>query len=363
MKLAIVAIGYNRVESLKRLLQSLSVAYYDCDKVDLFISVDNSGTDVVLKYAESFCWGYGNKIIKSYPKRLGLRQHVLTCGDLVYGYDGLAVFEDDIYVAPSFYSYMKQAISMYANDCNIAGISLYSHLWSEQHQRPFSPEKKEYDNYFLQYAQSWGQIWMPKQWKEFKDWYKKNSGDIVQDSRTPQHITKWPETSWLKYHIKFCIENNKYFVYPYYSFTTNFVEIGQHCKTSNNPSGVYYDAFFERKQLGKELSILEGDLTVDLYNSKEKDNSRYLLSSARLDYKVLHSYGLKLRPHEMNIIKGIDGEDIFLYDTSEKASNKFKSDWDFARWYYDSRVFDYKYLLRILVKILNLKIRNRIKRK
>ena len=122
-------------------------------------------------------WPFGNKIIKTYPKRMGLRNHILTCGDYVEGYDGIAVFEDDIFVAPTFYSFMKQAVEFYKDDDNVAGISLYSHMWSEYNKRPFVAEKKEYDNYFLQYAQSWGQVWMPKQWKEFKEWYKNNSGE------------------------------------------------------------------------------------------------------------------------------------------------------------------------------------------
>ena len=378
MKLGIIVIGYNRIKSLNRLLDSLSMADYESDKVDLIISIDNSGTNEVEDFAKKFVWRYGDKTVKTYAQRLGLRQHILTCGDYVYDFDAVAVFEDDIYVAPTFYTFMKQAVEFYKNDRNIAGISLYSHYWSEFNRRPFTPEKTEYDNYFLQYAQSWGQIWLPNQWKEFKSWYEKNSGEIALDDRTPSHITEWPKSSWLKYHIKYCIDRDKYFVYPYISYSTNYVEIGQHCKTSNTVYQVpmvyghfgnyhfakfgdekvpYYDAFFERKISSEHFGV-SGVIEIDLYGNKpiQKD-AKYLVSSKRINKKIVKQYGLQLRPQEMNLLLDIQGNDLFLYDldeTVEKQDNM--SDFDLIRWYYDSRVFDYKYIVRVLGKVIKSKL-------
>lgn len=381
MKFAIVTVAFNRVKSLERLLNSLLGANYEDDVVDLIISIDNSGSNTVENYAISFNWPFGRKVIKTYKSRLGLREHILTCGDYTSSYDAIAVFEDDIYVAPTFYSFMKQAVSFYHDDDNIAGISLYSHLWSEYNKRPFTPEKMKYDNYFLQYAQSWGQVWMPKQWNDFKKWYENNSGEIKFDSHTPKHITEWPTTSWLKYHIKYCIDENKYFVYPYFSYSTNFVEIGQHCKTSNTvyqvpmlyssdnkylfaPFGEkqvpYYDAFFERRIEANQIDGITDGLEVDLYGNKPLEiESKYLLSSKRLCKKVLKKYGLQLRPQEMNVFFDIPGNDLFLYDMEEDECENKASDFDMARWYYDSRVFDYPYICRVLLKIIKEKILRR----
>ena len=380
MKFAIVAVGYNRVESLKRLIGSLQNADYEGDVVSLIISIDNSGEDAVEQYASTVAWPFGELIIKTYPERMGLRKHILTCGDYVYNYDAIAVIEDDIYVSPAFYRFMKQSVRYYENDMNIAGISLYSHLWNENVQRPFCPEKRAYDIYFLQYAQSWGQIWMPKQWKMFRDWYENHSGEIEADNKTPKHITQWAKTSWLKYHIKYCIENNKYFVYPYLSFSTNFVEVGQHCKTSNKiyqvpmdyenfrdfflpPYGStevpYYDAFFER-QIDPADIKLDDRVMVDLYGAKNCGPERYIISTRRLDYKIVKKYGLHLRPQEMNVFLDIPGEDIFLYDTKQQAKNTINTKFSMLRWDYDSRVFDYKYIMKVLAKVIRDKI---IKRK
>ena len=44
-KLGIIAIGYNRPESLNRLLTLLSLADYRSDAVDIIISLDYSGVE------------------------------------------------------------------------------------------------------------------------------------------------------------------------------------------------------------------------------------------------------------------------------------------------------------------------------
>lgn len=378
MKLGIVVIGYNRVNSIKRLIESLLNADYEGDAVDLIISIDNSGTDHVEKYAQSVIWPFGEKLVKTYPERLGLRSHILTCGDYVAGYDAIAVFEDDIFVSPAFYRFMKEAVRCYQDEPQVAGISLYTHLWNENAQRPFCPEKRQYDTYYLQYAQSWGQVWMPKQWRAFRAWYEAHGGQFQADAKTPKHITRWAKTSWLKYHIKYCIDENKYFVYPYFSYTTNYVEVGQHCKTSNKiyqvpmafadcgeyrfpafgaPDAVYYDGFFER-QLSPEALMLEDSVSVDLYGMKEMGKARYLLSTQRLDYPVVKSYGLYLRPQERNVLCDVPGNDIFLYDTREGTGKK-REVFTMTRWDYDSRVFDYRYILKVVANVMKNKLLGR----
>ena len=38
-------------------------------------------------------------------------------------------------------------------------------------------------------------------------------------------------------------------------------------------------------------------------------------------FKLLHSYGLNLRPHELNVIYKTEGADIYVYDTSITERN------------------------------------------
>lgn len=380
---AIVVVGYNRCDSLKRLISSLQKVDYMGDSIDLIISIDNSGTDVVETYANTVAWKYGEKIIRTFPERQGLRNHILQCGDFTEDYTAIAVFEDDIFVSPDFYNYMKQAVEFYKDDESIAGISLYNHMFCENCQRPFLAQKGNYDNYFLKYAQSWGQIWMTKQWRQFRQWYKNNDGDIISSDKIPECLRKWANTSWLKYHIEYCILENKYFVYPYDSLSTNFVELGQHCKIPSSvyqvpmlyghkeqynfcrfgaEDGVYYDAFFEREIGIDRLKISKDDVVFDINGIRKVDaQKRYFVSSQQLGYKILEEYGYKLRPAEMNILFGIEGKSIYLYDTKTMAENQF-CDTALQRWYYDTRVESLRYAAKMVLKMIKRKVQTKISR-
>jgi hypothetical protein len=371
MKFAIVAITYSRPASLARLLNSLSQAHYGKTQLDLIISIDNSGKNDTKELADNFMWDFGEKIIKEHPVRLGLREHVFQCGDFLIDYDAIAVFEDDIYAAPCFFSFMQKAVDFYHDDDDIAGISLYNHCWSEYNSRPFTAMKGRHDVYFMQYAQSWGQVWMRKQWFDFKDWYLKKKSEPIIGGHVPDNVANWPHSSWLKYHIKYCVENKKYFVYPYLSLTTNFTDIGHHNDATSTTyqvpmnygseghyvfsaytrggDVVIYDAFFERECIGNNLGIPDELLTVNLYGRKNPRNfNRYLLTMEIYDYKVVESFSLSLRPHEMNIIQRIHGDDIYLYDTSAYERNLKNADVDIAKWQYDVKAINYLLILKLL---------------
>ncbi len=170
MQLAICIISYNRPESVRRVLSSIDKGFYLSDSVDLIISIDYSGSDEVERVAAEFNWRFGEKRIIAHKSNLGLRQHVLSCGELTRSYDGLIVLEDDVFVAPSFYLYAKACVERYHTDDTIAGISLYSFAVNYHTMLPFDPLHSDSDVYLMQNAQSWGQVWMPRQWDEFKKW-------------------------------------------------------------------------------------------------------------------------------------------------------------------------------------------------
>lgn len=340
--MAVVVVGYNRIPGMIRLLESLEAAHYGNDKVDLIVSLDNCGSDSVEKAARAFQWSHGEKIVRTFLERQGLRKHILACGDYLRQYEAIAVFEDDLVVSPAYYEYMKQTVQFYKENDDIAGISLFSHKINVNTYLPFTPDAGINDVFYLQFAQSWGQIWLREQWFKFKEWYEQNEEIILQADNVPEFVSNWPKTSWLKYHIKYCIENNKYFVYPYISLTTCFSDAGEHSKETNTTfqvpmqtalGKVYalsdkmeelvrYDAFFERQGLSKYLGVPEKDLMVDLYGTKKIGRNRYLLTRKMLPYRVCRSYALCMRPHEHNVMLPVKGDDIFLYDTEVRSEAK-----------------------------------------
>ena len=125
-KLAIVIVGYNRLDSIVRLLNSLlNAEYYDMD-VPLVISIDASNNEDLYTYARTFVWPFGEKHVIIHKKRLGLREHIFSCGDLTEYFKGIILLEDDIYVSAHFYKYALEACNYYDEDDKVACIALYS---------------------------------------------------------------------------------------------------------------------------------------------------------------------------------------------------------------------------------------------
>lgn len=354
IKTAIIAVAYNRVHSLERLLGTLNEAAYP-EPVTLIISIDKSKTAEVEDFADAFCWKHGEKRVSKHSENLGLRRHMLSLGQYFDEFDALIVLEDDVTVVPSFMYYAKSCLEKYKNEKQIAGISLYSFSVNYNNDLPFMPVRTESDVYMMQVAQSWGEIWMKDQWLEFKEWYDKNDEDFDIPS-LPSVICHWPKSSWLKYHTRYCIEQRKFFIYPYMALSTNNGDAGSNFTKADTlyqaelqlsektvfqlpdvaDIKVRYDAYFEPMFMGETLCVDENELTVDLYATKNKTIwARYVLSTAALPYVVVRSFGMQLRPIEANIIYNRGGDDIRLYDTTQSAKTPVKTD------IYD--VFYYRY--------------------
>ena len=342
-RIAIVVIAYNRGKALTRLLDSLSNAYYpEGLSVPLIISVDRSDSDEVSGIAKDYIWEHGDKMVRLQEENLGLRRHVLQCGDTVYQYDGIIMLEDDLYVSPSFYMYALAAIRRTGADRKICGISLYDHRLNVHAREPFEAIDDGYDNYYMQFASSWGQAFSRDQWAGFREWYEVHKDEEIGADNVPVNVSSWSDKSWLKYYIKYLIDNDGYFLYPRISYTTNFGDEGTHADSGVNDlqvplaglrkygqidfhfsdineSGAVYDAYFENMRLADRLNeSVRNEITVDLYGKKQPGGyKRYVLSSVSLPYRILETFGRKMRPVDANIYYKTEGRDFFLYDTTK----------------------------------------------
>jgi len=337
---AIVAIGYNRPDCMRRLLDSVENAHYE-EKIDLIISIDNSGSTCVEEMAKEFVWTHGEKRIVTHEKRLGLKKHVLECGNYTEQYENIIVFEDDLYVSPYYFSFVKHCVDFYGDDDRIAGIGLYNNNLDQNSGYAFEAIKDGYDVYFMQYACSWGQVWTRKKWRKFMEWYAKNDAPFNNDDIVPPNVNRWNERSWLKYHVKYCASEEKFFVFPHISLTTNFSTAGSHAKFDDNSyqismlwgdkkwnlptlddSHSKYNVYFENLELPESLGILPNEICVDTYGQRENSNGkRYWLTTRPANYKVLSSFALELRPREANVLAKIPGLFIKLYDTECEEKN------------------------------------------
>jgi hypothetical protein len=344
--IAIVVVAFNRKASLERLLFSLDNALYD-DEVTLIISIDKSDTDIVEKYADQYTWTHGEKIVDKHNSNLGLRKHMLSLGKWFDSFDALVILEDDIVVSKHFLSFTDQCVTKYKDNPSVAGISLYSFAINYQTGLPFTPLKDQNDVYFMNCAMSWGEVWMKEQWLLFYEWYKKNQ-DFSFSNDIPSCLFKWSKNSWLKYHTRYCIEKNYYFVFPYTSYSTNFGDKGVHHsgygydivqvplqygkKTLVLPdiiddNCIVYDGFFENKSIYKWINTNAEVIVLDLNGSRRSPfNGDYLLSSKKYDYRIIRSFGLEYQPIEANVLYHSAGNDLFLYDLREVGCNKNEQD-------------------------------------
>jgi hypothetical protein len=371
---AIIIIAYNRPDSILRLLNSVRLGSYHKNKIPLIISIDYQNSvnhDEVVKIAKDFEWQYGEKRIIEHKNNLGLKQHVISCGNLVVDYGSIIMLEDDIFVSTYFYNYATEALNFYQNSDEIGGISLYCHKKNFVANLPFELILDSNDVFFLQIASSWGQAWTQKQWGDFMDWMSHDDGNL---QCLPPSVRLWPDSSWLKHFIRYLILKDKFFVYPNKSLSTNFGDGGTHNLNKNVEFQVplfignefkftsiensfnVYDAFFEilpsrLKLLMPQLNAI--DFSVDLYGKKELINisTEYLLSSKKIKDKsknVYSGFGLELKPMLMNVVYGISGETFkmsfknnFIYEVTRFNINN----------YY---VFNYFYIKTSFKKLLRL---------
>lgn len=336
-KITIIVVGYNREDSIQRVLDSLAKAQYAYSGVRLLISIDHSENKKVVQTAERFKWKYGEKKVIVHPERLGLRKHIISCGDLTKEYGAVMILEDDLYVSPDYYNFAMQALEKYGEHPAIAGIALNTKRELLESVYPFFPLKRGEDIYFQQFATSWGQVWNERMWVGFRNWYDAHP-TLPYHKDVPQVVLNYPDTSWAKFYQTYIVDTGKYFVYSYDSLTTNFGDAGQHFGGSSSSAqsvlfygkreyrmpeftdGIKYDIYGEPVGLWEYLGVPEEEFTCDMWGRKQKNAyRRYVLSSRALDYKILKSFGMQMKPMELNVMENIEGTGLFLYDTRESV--------------------------------------------
>lgn len=337
--ITLVVVGYNRPDSIRRILGSLERADYDYEDIRLVVSIDHSGMEEVVRTAEECVWSHGSKEVFYRPERLGLRKHIISCGDMTEKYGAVMILEDDLFVSPDFYNYAMQALERYGDDPRIAGISLNTKRELLESPYPFFPLHTGYDVYFQQFASSWGQVWNRRMWADFKEWYEQNQ-TLPRNVNVPLTVLNYPETSWAKFYQTYVVEKNKFYVFSYDSLTTNFGDAGEHFNHDSSAfqsvlfygkkeyrmpafeDGVKYDIFGEPLGLGKVLEVPEEELTCDFWGRKQEASyKRYLLTCCRRPYKAVKQFSMCMKPMELNVMEQIPGKEITLYDTSAKDDN------------------------------------------
>ena len=337
-KIAVVCVGYNRLKSLNRLLESLIAASYPHDDIPLVISIDCSGDQELYTFVNSFEWPFGEKYVNIQQERLGLLKHIYQCGDLTKYFKAIVLLEDDLFVSPYYYSYVENSVEKYANHPQIAQISLYKNERNGYVGLPFENEQNGSDVFLMQDVSTWGECWTDSMWKCFVEWRDTHSEDEVLHVDMPVAIKEWTR-AWSKYYNAYVVDTGRFVLYPNVSLTTNFSDAGEHGNGHNSvvqvnllqkdyeyrlneyEDLVKYDIYFNNIALYDWLKLSPEKVCLDCYGFHDvRNDKQYILSQRQLSYKVEKSFALHMRPLELNVKYNIIGSGLYLYDTKLKAS-------------------------------------------
>lgn len=336
---AIVVPAFSRVESLRRVLGSLSVADYPPD-VPLVISIDlpaderlGPGNREVQALAASFQWNHGPKEVLVHDRPVGLVNNIYYCAGLAEKYGAAIVLEDDLVVARRFYDYACRARDYYEGDSRIAGIALNAHWYNGFTLLPFLPLLDDGDVFFMQLGSPQGQLYTAEQWSAYRLWRRAAGEQAVEVDDLHPLFEEFPDTDWLHVKAKFLTETGRYYVYPRESLTSNFGDEGTHFVRATSFFQVplqqfrrdfrymtlddaiaVYDSFFEIEpsRLNRMTERVSGyNYAVDLNASRPAGaiDAPYVLTT-RSCSRPLMTFGAELRPLEANVIEGIPGARI-----------------------------------------------------
>ncbi|MBD5310861.1 MAG: glycosyltransferase [Bacteroides sp.] len=323
--IGIVITAYNRAESLKNLLQSLSKLrlHPQIDKITLVISIDNKGTEEVNRVANEFNWHYGEKKVIIHSEKKGLVKHFIWAGDQTEIFDQVIFLEDDLYVSPTLLYFVKPLIDYYIDKDEIAAASLYNPVLIEATGTKFYQLEDGNDVFFIQHPY-WGNVWFRNKWRIFKEFLATYTQ--ADNSVLPTHIAAW-DRSFKKIYVEFLIKTHKTVVYPRISLVTNNGDAGIHSGAlyeyqSNIQLGMpqykftvpslsfsNYDAYFELYSsiIKKMNPCLERyDFETDINGIRHTITKEFVLTSRPCEKAIL-SFTSLMKPTELGVILDIRG--------------------------------------------------------
>ena len=353
---------------MSRLLASLRESRHQ-GQPQLIISIEGGAPQETLDVAHQGAAelrGF-QTIIHRQPQRLGLRNHILSLGDLSEEYGAVIVLEDDLVVDPYFYEYAQQSLEFYKDDEGIVGQALYSPAYNEIARLPFAPMANGYDTFLMQTPCSWGQSWSAKQWRGFRNWLAGEPNIPLEDDiRLPEYVRSWPASSWKKLFAHYMVETGQYFSYPYQAMATNCSAAGgTHIRNLTHihqvplaspdrpkPSwnfcpaeelNVSYDAYMEPQGgfVWNQLSRKPEEVEVDLYGTKPAEllARKPFALTIRPSHKPIARYPLQMRPIEMNLVAPTQDNSLPAFVLTESGSVRANHDYlDFSVIEFQSRI-------------------------
>ena len=175
----IVVVAFNRPDALKSALASLAKNLL-AENSDLFIFIDGPRENRPgemekvqhVKMVAEAATGFKSVTIKVSEQNKGLAKSIIgATTELINQYGKVIVVEDDLYLSPSFLTYMNTMLEAYKNDSRIMQVTGYS-------AKIRHPDRFHCDHYLTRRAHSWSWGTWKDRW-ETVDWEVKDFDELA----------------------------------------------------------------------------------------------------------------------------------------------------------------------------------------
>lgn len=198
----LIILTMDRPKSLTRLLNSLVLADYGEDLVDLDVWIDRpTGGPLdanILSICRNVTWQHGTKTIHKRTENAGLyKQWIYTWNITAETTEFAVILEDDLEVSPAFYQWLRVARAAYAQDPDVAAFTLQrSTLRPRQRKGVASGDLKipaEHQIFKYRLLGTWGFAPQRDHWIEFRKWFENK-----RERNEKPYVDGLVTTSWYK---------------------------------------------------------------------------------------------------------------------------------------------------------------------
>ncbi|MCB0733430.1 MAG: hypothetical protein H6608_11765 [Flavobacteriales bacterium] len=337
--LHLIVLAYNRPESLRRTLRSLSVAFEHSKlEVSIELSLEFNSHPDCERHFQALAWPIGEKVIHRNVRPLGVDQHTLECLKRAEAKKWTLLLEDDHFASPI----MSHALEfLLSTSVSCAGFSLHHYTLHPISELPFIPIDKGGDFYLAKRPTSRGFLFQSSQIKSFNAWRTANDGSTVE---LPTHLERYGESNWETVFGKYLISTNQYILYPYQSYLTVYGEAGVHLTGTDDrtiaqspmpmvaesleiaPQLVHYDEWLEYELTPGELQNLNlpelqsTSVCLDIQGCRKRYATTHVITSRRVKQSIA-DFGMDLVPAELNILYSNSGDELHLAKSEDVLSD------------------------------------------
>lgn len=226
----LIVLTMDRPKSLTRLLNSLVLANYGEDVVDLDIWIDRPKDGLLDSTIVSICrnvtWKQGTKTIHKRTKNAGLyEQWIYTWNITTETTEFAVILEDDLEVSPAFYQWLRVARAAYAQDPDVAAFTLQRSTLRPRQRKGIASGNLNisatHQVFKYRLLGTWGFAPQRDHWIEFRKWFENKrarkekpyvSGLVTTDWYKRQEIDGFAPNMWSQWWIKFVDEKNYFTV-------------------------------------------------------------------------------------------------------------------------------------------------------